>query len=275
MAHSSDPFPGGAGLRTALIVGALALLTLACAGAPEPPPLAPEGSSGTPRPEGQVSYVTAATLANMREAPDVGSAVVAEVLRGHKVVITGPPVGSGYFFGVQGAWAPVWAEGRTGYLFDAFLLPFPAPPEDCADLDTWAAAIGHAGAPTLTSLPCTSRAVIEQYDTFCPTSHRTALRGGGWIETSHGYESGSTTLFLPRVHRDAFWAAARNCFTSQPDMRGRGLPTAPGPADIDAPEATATVEGDEVGWTWAEGCSTWLTVRPEGDGALITYGGGC
>ena len=265
---------GGVGLVLALLFLVLATVRSAPS-TMSSPPLSVETPEAPPT--GLTRYVSAATSSNLRTSADVESAVITKVLRGDKVIIVGPSVGRDTFSGVTGGWAPVWVDGQRGYLFDAFLFPYPTPPSDCADLERWAKKIGHAGAEILVGREtCANLGISSPGD--CDRTVRTPLTGGGYIEQNSGWEWGSVTLYLPGVGRDALWAAARNCFRESPDMRGRPLPRQSGPARLGLSQyagATAVVNGSTTGWEWSEGCSAWLHVSTDGANAMISAGSGC
>lgn len=238
--------------------------------------LAPGADPMVP-PPGRVHYVVSASSLKLRAGPSADAAVLADLPRGVPVVVTGSPAGHATVDGITGGWSPVWYSGISGYSFDGFLLPFPAPPKGCTGLDQWATALGHAGPATvIEKSSCASLSIMEDGD--CETRKRTPLTGGGWTEALEGYEWGETVLYLPGVSRDPFWAAARSC-VSQLDLARRGLPDSAGPVAGPSPgevmDFATMVEANRWGWNWIDGCSGYVVVEDVGAGMKVSSGGGC
>lgn len=273
-------------MRWSVVVFVLAF-SLACA-APDgdvaaepavPVEVAAPVRAAVPRPEGPVAYVQAASFSNLRAEPNPKGALVLELPRDTEVVLMGPSQGTETYFGITGGWVQVWASGQVGYLFDGFLLPFHAPPQDCASLEAWAKQIGHAGSRQITSRPCVaSEELGPEGEEGCYTEYRTPLTGGASFGEYSGYESSGTTLNLPGVSRDRAWAAVRNCFVKEPNFQGHPLPTVAGPTPQHGPSVEAIVEEAVAGWRFdggIGGCSSAIVLQTVGNDVEINYSGGC
>jgi hypothetical protein len=83
-------------------------------------------------------YVLASKL-NMRARPELGADLVASIPYGAQVTIAaeagpGVPLTSE---GMPGQWVAVDFSGRSGYVFDAYLSPLPAPRQGCSGLQDY------------------------------------------------------------------------------------------------------------------------------------------
>ncbi len=165
--------------------------------------------------------------------------------------------------------------GEEGPAPAALRFPWTPPPANCADLEAWAAVLGRAAPDVTTRSPACND---DADPLMCTTDIRMTFTGGAWMTVHRGYEWGSETLHFPGVRRDEVWAAARNCFGSQPDLRTLGLPSLPGvvptlTADMGA--VTAMVEGGRFGWEWGDGCHGYVYVVEVGADTEVVSGGGC
>ncbi len=262
---------------SALGASATFILILACGGFGSRDEVRePVGPQNVAPPPGESRFVTPAGGAVLRAGPSVDTDQLVLMPARSPVVVTGPSQGGETHTGVTGGWAPVWFAGLEGWVFDPFVLPHPAPPEGCESLEAWAAAIGHAGNPSLVGTrSCAEFQILVDGD--CERTFRTPLNGGAWFERMEGYEWGQQTLYLPGVPRDALWAAARTCIPAPPDFRGRALPSKSGPIDFQLEyggQGEAQVEADRAGWDWEEEGYAWLHVHTIGADAKVAYGGG-
>lgn len=240
---------------------------------------APPGSEAAVEPAGEHRFVVSATTLKLRATPDRTAAELAAIPRGAEVIVTGPSQGFEEASGIKGGWSPVWYSGRSGYVFDGFLLRFPPPPEGCTSLSAWAATIGLDGAEVVESVSDCKSMGIEDGDT-CDRTTRQPLKGGAALLVNTGYEWGSETLYLPGVTRESLWAAGRSCFGAGPDLRALELPRVSGPVPgakvKDSEEGlTAVVEGPKAGWEYSLGCFDYVHVVQVSGGAQLVAGGGC
>lgn len=233
-------------------------------------------SPDEPPPPGTTAYVTASSL-HLRSGASADSPSLTEVPRGAQIIVTGPGERADTAAGLAGQWVPAWFGGQRGYVFDAFVLPVPPPPEGCGTLAHWAETIGYAGPATeLGRTTCQQMGIST--DGVCDSTTRRSLVGGGFVQTNAGYEWGSDTIHLVGVSRDAVWAAARACFAGPPDLRRQPLPTVAGEvAALAMPEGavTATVDGTSAGWEYPQGCYAYVRVTQVGADVEISSGGGC
>ena len=142
----------------------------------------------------------------LREQPAVDASVVATVDFGEQVAVfssdePGLPTTIG---GLEGRWVEVHWEGARGWMFDAWLLPLPAPPADCVGLDAWTARWTPAGA-VLTEWnedPATGQAFPQRIQGYI---------GGMRRVVPEGEESPAAELWLPGVSAAQAWFVARRC----------------------------------------------------------------
>lgn len=110
--------------------------------------------STLPAPEaGETRYVLATSL-NMREEPKLDAPIVGRLAYGSEVSIAATdgervPLSAS---GMNGHWVKIKSADLEGYVFDAFLLPFPAPPNPTTGLWHFAdTSLGKDGAEQLKS----------------------------------------------------------------------------------------------------------------------------
>jgi len=156
--------------------------------------------------------------------------------------------------GHRGHWVQISYGLERGWVFDAWLLPMPAPPEPCASIPAWAAEWTPAGA-----------AFVEVRSTRPGDSRRSQSYEGGM---SLMVELGGGELWLPGLTLPQAWAGARRC---APGLAGR---TRPGwPPSLEGEGLTLRVEARRLRVAPATGGAPLLTLEVLEGGVRVGWRG--
>lgn len=159
----------------------------------------------------------------LRGTPEVDGQALARVPYGEQVVVvsSAAPGPGGALGGVRGTWLQVHWGAQQGWMFDAWLLPLPAPPADCPELEAWARRWVAQGS-----------VVTEYLDGPTgdpPFAQRIQDFEGGmrWVAPElPGGPAGE--LWLPGVLLPQAWFAARRCHAALAPLVEQGWPPSGG-----------------------------------------------
>ncbi len=193
----------------------------------------------------------------LREAPSTSSTVLVTVPFGEQVAVASrdEALPTTLLAGQRGRWRPVRWGTWQGWMFDAWLLPLPPPPDPCASLDAWLVGWDPVG-----------NALTEWHED---------ARGQRWAQQIQHYEDGArlvrsqqagplpNALWLPDIAPAQAWLIARRC---HPDLSALASDAWPPRS-----RAGATVTRDEHQLTIADDEGPALRLRGEDDGVWLSW----
>lgn len=137
-------------------------------------------------------YVAAKGGLNIREKAEANARVLDKIPYGTKINLLPMEENSKKVTteGLTGYWRKVTYNNKTGYIIDAYLLPF-APPK--ADVKSMKAYLAQLSAPFGSRLTVKTGA-----EDMVATTHKQLYKNGGEYHQFIGYEYNSDTYFLPQ-----------------------------------------------------------------------------
>lgn len=139
-------------------------------------------------------YVGAKTGLSMREKKDPNSKVLVKIPYGTKIMINYPDdIVNITTEGIEGAWAKTTYNGKTGYIVNSYLLPWPPPKATVKTMKQYLPQVTTAaGAPVVVKVGS-----IESLEAGGSTTKKQLYKNGAEYHEEIFYEANNDIYFLP------------------------------------------------------------------------------
>jgi hypothetical protein len=139
-------------------------------------------------------YVAAKSGLSMRDKPDAKATIIEKIPYGAKINVSFPEaIVNINTEGIEGAWGKTTYNGKTGYIVNSYLFPWPPPKATVKTMKEYLAQLAPAFGTKLV-VKNGSRNNIEEggYEI-----HKQLYKNGGEWHEFMGYEYGSNAYFIP------------------------------------------------------------------------------
>ena len=139
-------------------------------------------------------YVAAKSGLSLREKKDVNSKVLAQIPYGTKISINYPDeIVNITSDGIIGAWAKTSFNGKSGYIVNTFLIPWPPPKATVKTMKQYLPQVSPAaGAPVIVKAGS-----IESLEDGGSNTKKQLYKNGAEYHEETFYEAGNDIYFLP------------------------------------------------------------------------------
>lgn len=139
-------------------------------------------------------YVAAKSGLSLREKQDINSKVLAKIPYGTKITVTYPDETINISSeGMDGAWAKTTFGGKSGYVVNSYLLPWPPPKATVKTLKQYLPQVSSAaGVPVVVKSNS-----IESLESGGSSMKKQLFKNGAEYHEEQFYESNNDSYFLP------------------------------------------------------------------------------